>query len=110
MRQVDFKNGSVLSNILQTALPMLVAQVLNLLYSIVDRIYIGRIPHVGTAALGGIGLCFPIILIVTAFTNMFGMGGSPMSSMALGGGDRQRAGVKWNGFRETGTKFRAPPS
>ena len=47
---------------------MLVAQVLSLLYSIVDRIYIGRIPGEGTSALGGVGLCFPIIIMVTAFT------------------------------------------
>ena len=68
MKQVDFRNGRILSNVLQSMLPMLVAQVLSLLYSIVDRIYIGRIPGEGTAALGGVGLCFPIIIMVTAFT------------------------------------------
>ena len=52
MKQVDFENSSIASNILQTALPMMAAQILNLLYSIVDRIYIGRIPGVGTLALG----------------------------------------------------------
>jgi len=75
VKQVDFEHGSVLSNIMQSALPMLVAQLLTLLYSVVDRIYIGRIPGEGTAALGGIGLCFPLILIITAFTNLYGMGG-----------------------------------
>ena len=54
MRQTDFENGSTPMNILQTAFPMFVAQVLNLLYSIVDRIYIGRIPGEGTIALGSI--------------------------------------------------------
>ena len=66
MRQVDYKNGKIFSNVLQSMLPMLVAQVLSLLYSIVDRIYIGRIPGEGTFALGGVGLCFPIIIMVTA--------------------------------------------
>ena len=50
MKQVDFAHGSITKNIFQTAMPMLVAQVLNLLYNIVDRIYIGRIPKIGTLA------------------------------------------------------------
>ncbi len=91
MKKVDFEYGSIPMNILQTAFPMLVAQVLNLLYSIVDRIYIGRIPGTGTQALGAVGLCFPIIILVTAFTNMFGTGGAPLFSMALGKGDRREA-------------------
>ena len=57
-------------NILGAALPMLVAQILNLLYNIVDRIYIARIPEVGTAALGAVGLCFPLIVVITAFANL----------------------------------------
>ncbi len=91
MKQIDFENGSTPMNILQTALPMFVAQVINLLYSIVDRIYIGRIPGEGTIALGGIGLCFPIITLITAFTNLYGSGGSPLFSMARGAKDRQNA-------------------
>ena len=87
MKKVDFAQGSITKNILQTAFPMLVAQVLNLLYNIVDRMYIGRIPETGTQALGAVGLCFPIIILVTAFTNMFGTGGAPLFSMALGKGD-----------------------
>ena len=91
MKQVDFRNGRILSNVLQSMLPMLVAQVLSLLYSIVDRIYIGRIPGEGTAALGGVGLCFPVIIMVTAFTNLFGLGGAPLCSIARGRGDLRRA-------------------
>ena len=87
MKKVDFENGNITQNILMTALPMLIAQVLNLLYSIVDRIYIGRIPNAGTQALGAVGLCFPVIIIITGFTNMFGLGGAPLFSMALGKGD-----------------------
>ena len=74
MKRVDFENGTVTGNILGAALPMLVAQILNLLYNIVDRIYIARIPHIGTAALGAVGLCFPLVVIITAFANLFGSG------------------------------------
>lgn len=58
---------------------MLVAQILSLLYNIVDRIYIVRIPHVGTAALVAVGLCFPLIIMITALSNLFGSGGKPDS-------------------------------
>ena len=71
MKRIDFDNGNVAGNILNAAIPMLVAQILSLLYNIVDRIYIARIPDVGTAALGAVGLCFPIITIVTACSNLF---------------------------------------
>lgn len=74
-----------------TALPLLVAQVVTLLYNIVDRIYIGRIGDIGTIALGGIGICFPVITIITGISNMFGMGGSPLFSMELGKGRPQNA-------------------
>ena len=68
---------------------MLVAQILNLLYNIVDRIYIARIPEIGTAALGAVGLCFPLVILITAFTNMYGSGGAPLFSMARGAGRRE---------------------
>ena len=58
MKRIDFENGTVTNNILSTALPMLVAQILNLLYNIVDRIYIARIQDVGTTALGAVGFAF----------------------------------------------------
>ena len=96
MRQVDYKNGKIFSNVMQSMLPMLVAQVLSLLYSIVDRIYIGRIPGEGTSALGGVGLCFPIIIMVTAFTNLFGLGGAPLCSIARGQGNLRRASEVMN--------------
>ena len=84
MKRVDFENGTVTGNILGAALPMLVAQILNLLYNIVDRIYIARIPHIGTAALGAVGLCFPLVVIITAFANLFGSGGAPLFSISRG--------------------------
>ena len=73
----DFSKGSVSSNILRLALPMTVAQLINVLYSVVDRMYIGHLPNAAADACTGIGLTFPIISIVTAFANLFGMGGSP---------------------------------
>jgi len=91
MKRVDFENGKTLNNILATALPMLVAQIINLLYNIVDRIYIARIPDIGTVALGAVGLCFPIVILTTAFTNMFGSGGAPLFSIARGQKNEERA-------------------
>ncbi len=91
MKQIDFEHGTVTSNILNAALPMLVAQIFNLLYNVVDRIYIARIPDVGTTALGAVGLCFPVIVIITAFSNLFGTGGAPLFSIARGKGDREEA-------------------
>lgn len=84
MKRIDFANGTVTGNILAATLPMLVAQILNLLYNIVDRVYIARIPEVGTAALGAVGLCFPLIVIITAFANLFGSDGAPLFSIYRG--------------------------
>ena len=92
IRHIDYQNGSMLSCILQSALPLLAAQILNLLYNIVDRIYIARISSVGTTAIGAVGLCFPVIILVTAFTNMYGSGGSPLFAIACGEGNTARAG------------------
>ena len=89
--QVDFSAGDVRRSVLAVAAPMLVAQVLNLLYNIVDRIYIGKLPGEGTLALAGLGLCFPVVTLVTAFANLFGVGGSPLCSIARGQGDHDRA-------------------
>lgn len=91
MKRVDFENGTITSNILGASLPMLVAQILSLLYNIVDRIYIARIPHIGTAALGAVGLCFPVIVIITAFSNLFGSGGAPLFSIERGKNEPQEA-------------------
>lgn len=84
MKRINFENGTVTGNILNAALPMLVAQILSLLYNIVDRIYIGRIPNIGTAALGAVGLCFPLIMIITACSNLFGSGGAPLFPSIVG--------------------------
>ncbi len=78
--------------ILRMALPSVAAQLINLLYSIVDRIFIGHIEGIGTAALAGVGVCGSIIMLITAFSAIVGMGGAPLAAIALGRGDRREAG------------------
>lgn len=87
----DFSKGSIIKNILGLALPMTLAQLINVLYNIVDRIYIGRIPNNATMALTGLGLCLPIISMVIAFANLFGMGGAPLCSIQRGRGNEEEA-------------------
>lgn len=87
----DFTIGTVASNILQLAIPMTFAQLINLLYSVVDRMYIGRIPNAAAYALTGVGLTFPILSMITAFANLFGTGGVPLFSMARGDHNHKRA-------------------
>ena len=92
IRQIDFSSGKILENIIMSATPMLVAQLLNLMYNIVDRIYIGKIEDIGVVALGGVGLCFPVISLITAFTNLFGAGGAPLCSIERGKRNLEKAG------------------
>ncbi len=73
------------------AIPTVIAQIINMLYNIVDRIYIGHMPENGALALTGIGVCMPIILIVSAFAALVSSGGSPRASIAMGEGDYDRA-------------------
>ena len=87
----DFTQGSIPQNIVRMAVPMTAALLINALYSIVDRIYLGHIPGAGSYALTGIGLAFPIITLITAFQNLFGNGGAPLFAMARGKGDRELA-------------------
>ncbi len=87
----DFSQGSVAKNILSLAVPMTLAQLINVLYNVVDRVYIGHIPHTSTQALTGLGLTLPVITIITAFANLFGMGGAPLCSIARGEQDNSRA-------------------
>ena len=87
----DFSRGSVVRSILSLAVPMTLAQLINILYNIIDRMYIGRLPENATLSLTGLGLCLPIISIVIAFANLFGMGGAPLCSIARGKGRLQEA-------------------
>ena len=73
------------------AIPTVIAQMINMLYNIVDRIYIGHIPEVGALALTGVGVCMPLIMILSAFAALVGNGGAPRASILLGKGDSQSA-------------------
>ena len=73
------------------AVPAITAQVVNMLYNIVDRIYIGHIPEIGTAALTGVGITFPIITLISAFSSLIAMGGAPRASIAMGAHHKERA-------------------
>lgn len=87
----DFSKGAVWKCVLAQSIPLTLAQLVQLLYNIVDRIYIGHLPGTSSLALTGIGLAFPIVSFVTAFTNLFGMGGAPLCSIARGAGNHERA-------------------
>ena len=73
------------------AVPSVVAQIINMLYNIVDRIYIGHMPEGGSLALTGLGVCMPIIMVVSAFAALVSMGGAPRASIAMGRGDNGAA-------------------
>lgn len=77
--------------IFSLAIPSVVAQLINVIYNMVDRIYIGHIPEVGTEALAGLGLSLPVIILIQAFSSLAGMGGAPRASIQLGKGDREGA-------------------
>ena len=77
--------------LLRLALPTVAAQLINMLYNIVDRIYIGHIPEIGAKALTGVGVCMPLILIVSAFAALVGYGGAPRASIAMGRKDNEAA-------------------
>ena len=77
--------------IFSLALPTAMAQLVNMLYNIVDRIYVGHIPEVGSLALASLGVTYPIIVLITAFSNLIGMGGAPRASVAMGRGDYKTA-------------------
>ena len=90
---VDQRLGtaSLVPLIFSLALPTALAQLVNMLYNIVDRIYVGHIPGSGSLALAGLGVTYPIIVLITAFSNLIGMGGAPRASVAMGRGDYKTA-------------------
>ena len=89
--KIDFSRGPVWRCILAQALPLTVAQLVQLLYNVVDRIYIGHMEGTDGLALTGVGLTFPVVTLIMAFTALFGMGGVPLFSMARGAGENDRA-------------------
>lgn len=95
----DFSVGPVWKCIVSQAVPLTVAQLVHLLYNVVDRIYIGHMAAVGSLALTGVGLCFPVVTLIMAFAALFGAGGVPLFSIARGAGDESRAGkIMGNSF------------
>ena len=87
----DFSKGRVWKNILTQMVPLLLAQMVLLLYNVVDRIYIGHLPGSDSLALTGVGLTFPIVTLIMAFCALFGMGGAPLFSIARGAGREEEA-------------------
>ena len=87
----DFSTGSVKKRIIAQAVPLTLAQAVQLLYNIVDRIYIGHLPDVGNVALTGLGVTFPVIVLIAAFTQLVGVGGTPLFSIARGRRDEKEA-------------------
>lgn len=89
--KTDFSRGSIPAVVMRMALPLIAAQLVNVLYNVVDRIYIGHIPGVGSMALTGIGIALPVVSILAAFAGLFGQGGAPLCAMARGRGDSEEA-------------------
>lgn len=99
MEVTDFTKGSIRGNIVRLAVPMTLAQLINVLYNIIDRIYIGRMEQGSALALTGVGVCLPVITIVIAFANLIGMGGAPLFSIERGkGNDTEAEYILGNSF------------
>lgn len=94
IHQADFSKGKVSSLILRVSFPLIIAELVNLLYNMVDRIYIGHLAENGSLALSGLGLCFPVISLISAFAKLYGPnGGAPLCAMARGRGDMKEASL-----------------
>lgn len=91
MNKPDLGTAPIGKLLFQLAIPTVVAQLINMLYNIVDRIYIGHIPQIGSLALTGVGVCMPLILIVSAFAALAGSGGAPRASIFMGKGQNEDA-------------------
>lgn len=90
-KEVDLGKEPVGRLLLTLAVPAILSQLVNALYNMVDRMYIGHIHEVGAEALTGVGICFPIIMIVSAFAFLMGIGGSPRAGILMGKGDNKGA-------------------
>ncbi len=91
VRRGDFAQGKVSRNILKLGLPMMLAELVHVLYNIVDRMYIGHMPGDGTVALTGLGVSFPLITLIGAFANLFSTGGATLATIARGEGEDGKA-------------------
>lgn len=84
-------NGPILKTMLTLGIPVFIAQFINILYNVVDRMYIGHIPETGAMALTGVGVCFPILTLIMAFSSLIGAGGAPLAGIAFGKGNKDKA-------------------
>ncbi len=99
MAKIDFSKGPIWKCIIAQAVPLTIAQLVQLFYNVVDRIYIGHMGEGDSLALTGVGLTFPVVTLIMAFTALFGTGGVPLFSMERGGGDEEKAGeIMGNSF------------
>ena len=114
MKNMEQKNilatGSVGKLLFQLALPSITAQIINVLYNMVDRMFIGHIPVIGSTALTGVGITFPIITLISAFSSLIGMGGAPLAAIEMGKNNQQKAeNIEKNEILELGnTVFSIP--
>ena len=90
-RTNDLGHDPVFRLVCKLAIPTMLAQLVSVLYSIVDRIYIGNIPQIGDLALAGVGVCGPIVTLLSSFASLVGLGGSPILAMRMGEGNRKEA-------------------
>ena len=90
-KENDLGRDNVLQLVLKLAIPSMIAQFVNVAYGIVDRIYIGNIPEIGALALAGVGVCGPIMTLISSFSSLVGLGGAPLMAMRMGEGNREEA-------------------
>ena len=88
MKALDLGNKNVFSTVLKLTLPAMLAQFINVLYSVVDRMYVGNIAEIGDTVLAGVGVCAPVSTLITSFAYLIGLGGAPLFAMSLGEGKR----------------------
>ena len=91
--QIDMGTGSIPKLLAKLALPAVLAQIVHLMYNIVDRIFIGHIPEIGASALTGVGLFTPLLMFMTAFAMMAGSGGAPLAAIALGEKNKEKRSI-----------------
>lgn len=91
MKSINLENNKTFKSILYLAIPSMIAQLVNVLYNIVDRIFIGNMPINGEIALVGVGVCAPILTFLSSFAYLIGFGGAPIFSMSLGENNKENA-------------------
>ena len=94
-KEIDLGQGSVGRLLIRLAIPAITAQIINVLYNMVDRMYIGHLPDIGASALTGVGVTFPVITAISAFAYLVSMGGAPRASIMLERERRRRRSGSW---------------